>query len=210
MTETGLFFGSFNPVHIGHMAIASYIAEYTPLEEIWFIVSPHNPLKTKESLLGERDRFYMTQLAIGDDRRFRASDIEFTLPRPSYTIDTLAHLKEKYPSRRFTLIMGEDNLATLHKWKNAELLVRHHPIIVYPRLNPGRKNNRRLQEILAAASVKEIQAPIMEISGTFIRSAISEGKDVSWFVPAPVWKYIREMHFYESEGPKSEGLRSEV
>jgi len=119
MTETGLFFGSFNPVHIGHLAIANYITEYSSLKEVWFVVSPHNPLKAKESLLGERDRFYMTELAIGDDPRFRVSDIEFTLPRPSYTIDTLAHLTEKYPSRRFTLIMGEDNLTTLHKWKNA-------------------------------------------------------------------------------------------
>jgi nicotinate-nucleotide adenylyltransferase len=132
MTETGLFFGSFNPVHIGHMAIANYIAEYSSLKEVWFIVSPHNPLKVKESLLGERDRFYMTELAIGDDPRFRVSDVEFTLPRPSYTIDTLAHLTEKYPSRRFTLIMGEDNLTTLHKWKNAEILVKQYPIVVYP------------------------------------------------------------------------------
>jgi len=197
MTETGLFFGSFNPVHIGHMAIANYITEYSFLKEVWFIVSPHNPLKVKESLLSERDRFYMTQLAIGDDARFRASDIEFTLPRPSYTIDTLAHLTEKHPSRRFTLIMGEDNLTTLHKWKNAEMLVKQYPIVVYPRLYPGRRSSKRLQEILAMASVQEIDAPIMEISGTFIRSAIREGKDVSWFVPAPVWKYIREMHFYE-------------
>ena len=197
MTETGLFFGSFNPVHIGHMAIANYITEYSFLKEVWFIVSPHNPLKVKESLLSERDRFYMTQLAIGDDARFRASDIEFTLPRPSYTIDTLAHLTEKYPSRRFTLIMGEDNLTSLHKWKNAEMLVKQYPIVVYPRLYPGRRSSKRLQEILAMASVQEIDAPIMEISGTFIRSAIREGKDVSWFVPAPVWKYIREMHFFE-------------
>lgn len=197
MTETGLFFGSFNPVHIGHMAIANYIAEYSPLKEVWFVVSPHNPLKKKESLLSERDRFYMTELAIGDDTRFRVSDIEFTLPRPSYTIDTLAHLTEKYPSRRFTLIMGEDNLTTLHKWKNVEILVRQYPIVVYPRLYPGRRSSKRLQEILAMASIQEIDAPVMEISGTFIRSAIGDGKDVSWFVPAPVWKYIREMHFYE-------------
>ena len=197
MTETGLLFGSFNPVHIGHMAIGNYITEFSQLKEVWFVVSPHNPLKVKDSLLGERDRFYMTQLAIGDDQRFRASDIEFTLPRPSYTIDTLAHLTEKYPSRRFTLIMGEDNLNTLHKWKNAEMLAKQFPIVVYPRLNPGRKSSKRLQDILAMASIQEIDAPVMEISGTFIRSAIREGKDVSWFVPSPVWKYIREMHFYE-------------
>ncbi len=195
--ETGLFFGSFNPVHIGHMAIANYIAEYSSLKEIWFVVSPHNPLKAKESLLKDRDRLYMTELAIGEDPRFRVSDVEFTLPQPSYTIDTLAWLREKYPARSFTLIMGEDNLTTLHKWKNAEMLVKQYPIIVYPRLYPGRKGSKRLEEILAMASVKEIDAPVMDISGTFIRKAIKEGKDVSWFVPAPTWRYIREMHFYE-------------
>jgi len=197
MTETGLFFGSFNPVHIGHMAISNYIAEYSGLKEIWFVVSPHNPLKSKETLLGDRDRVYMTELAIGDDKRFRVCDVELSLPQPSYTVDTLAYLTEKYPSRRFTLIMGEDNLTTLYKWKNPEELVKRYPIVVYPRLNPTRKSSKRLGEILAMASVREVSAPVIEISGTFIRSAIREGKDVSWFVPSPVWKYIREMHFYE-------------
>jgi nicotinate-nucleotide adenylyltransferase len=195
--ETGLFFGSFNPVHIGHMAIANYLAEYSSLKEIWFVVSPHNPLKTKETLLKDRDRLHMTGLAIGDDLRFRVSDVEFTLPQPSYTIDTLVWLTEKHPARRFTLIMGEDNLTTLHKWKNVEVLVKQYPIIVYPRLYPGNRSSKRLQEVLSMASVTEIDAPVMEISGTFIRNAIKEGKDVSWFVPAPAWQYIREMHFYE-------------
>jgi len=195
--KTGLFFGSFNPVHIGHMAIANYLAEYSSLKEIWFVVSPHNPLKTKETLLKDRDRLHMTGLAIGDDPRFRVSDVEFTLPQPSYTIDTLAWLTEKHPARRFTLIMGEDNLTSLHKWKNVEVLVKQYPIIVYPRLYPGSRSGKRLQEVLSMASITEIDAPVMEISGTFIRNAIKEGKDVSWFVPAPVWKYIREMHFYE-------------
>lgn len=192
-----MFFGSFNPVHIGHMAIANYIAEYSSLKEIWFVVSPHNPLKAKESLLKDRDRLYMTELAIGEDPRFRVSDVEFTLPQPSYTIDTLAWLAEKYPARSFTLIMGEDNLTTLHKWKNVEMLVKQYPIIVYPRLYPGTKSSKRLEEIIAMASVMKIDAPVMDISGTFIRSAIKAGKDVSWFVPAPTWRYIREMHFYE-------------
>ncbi len=195
--KTGLFFGSFNPIHIGHMAIANYIAEYTDLREIWFVVSPHNPLKPKDSLLDDRDRFYLVELAIGNDLRFRASDIEFSLPRPSYTIDTMAYLSEKYPEREFTLIMGEDNLNTLHKWKNAAELVKRYPLIVYPRLNPGRKSSRKLQEILVMANVTEVSAPLMEISGTFIRKAIREGKDLSWYVPAPAWKYITEMHFYK-------------
>lgn len=197
MMETGLFFGSFNPVHIGHMAIANYITEYSPLSEIWFVVSPQNPLKPKNTLLGDRDRLYMTELALSNDPRFRVCDVEFTLPRPSYTIDTLTYLTEKYPSRRFTLIMGEDNLATLHKWKNAEVLVKNYRIIVYPRLNAGRRSSKRLLEILAMADITEVRAPVMEISGTFIRQAIKEGKDISWFVPAPTWRYIREMHFYE-------------
>lgn len=195
--KTGLFFGSFNPIHIGHMAIANYIAEYTDLREIWFVVSPHNPLKPKDSLLDDRDRFYLVELAIGNDLRFRASDIEFSLPQPSYTIDTMAYLSEKYPERDFTLIMGEDNLNTLHKWKNAAELVKRYPLIVYPRLNPGRKSSRKLQDILITASVTEVKAPLMEISGTFIRQAIREGKDLSWYVPAPAWKYITEMHFYK-------------
>ena len=195
--ETGLFFGSFNPVHIGHMAIANYITEYSSVKEIWFVVSPHNPLKKKDSLLGDRDRLYLTELAIGADPRFRVSDVEFSLPQPSYTIDTLAWLTEKHPSRRFTLIMGEDNLVTLHKWKNPETLVKQYPIIVYPRLYPETGKSRRLDEILAMADVQKADAPVMEISGTFIRRAISEGKDISWFLPAPVWKYIKEMHFYE-------------
>ena len=195
--KTGLFFGSFNPIHIGHMAIANYITEYTDLREIWFVVSPHNPLKSKESLLDDRDRFHLVELAIGNDLRFRVSDIEFGLPRPSYTIDTLTHLSEKYPGRSFSLIMGEDNLNTLHKWKNAPELVRRYPLVVYPRLNPGRKSSRMLQDILGEASVTEINAPLMEISGTFIRNGIREGRDLSWFVPTPAWKYITEMHFYK-------------
>ncbi len=195
--KTGLFFGSFNPVHIGHMAIANYIAEYTDLQEIWFVVSPHNPLKTKESLLDDRDRLHLVELAIGNDMRFRPSDIEFSLAQPSYTIDTMAYLSEKYTERSFTLIMGEDNLNTIHKWKNAGELVKRYPLFVYPRLNPGSKSSKKLQDILATASVTVVNAPLMEISGTFIRKAIREGKDLSWYVPAPAWKYITEMHFYK-------------
>jgi nicotinate-nucleotide adenylyltransferase len=195
--KTGLFFGSFNPIHIGHMAIANYITEYTDLEEIWFIVSPHNPLKEKNTLLDDRNRLYMVRLAIEDDPRFRASDIEFSLPRPSYTIDTMAFLTEKYPDRHFSLIMGEDNLYTLHKWKNPEELVKQYDIYTYPRKDPGKRDNPSLKKILAAARITMVPAPLMEISGTFIRSAISEGKDIAYFLPAAVWKYIQEMHYYE-------------
>lgn len=197
MTETGLFFGSFNPVHIGHLAIANYITEYSSLKEIWFVVSPRNPLKDKESLLDERHRLYITELAIGDDLRFRVSDIEFGMPKPSYTIDTLTLLTEKYPLRRFSIIMGEDNLTTLHKWKNPEILVKRWPIIVYPRPSMAGRGTKRLQEILSRAEIQRVDAPVIGISGSFIRNAIREGRDIPWFVPAPAWRYIREMHFYE-------------
>lgn len=195
--KTGLFFGSFNPIHIGHLAIANYIVEFTDLDDIWFIVSPQNPLKAKETLLDDNNRLYMVRLAIEDDPRFRASDIEFELSRPSYTIDTMAFLSEKYPERDFTLIMGEDNLCTLHKWKNPEELVKRYPIITYPRVQSGTINDPFLKKILQSARVTMAKAPLMEISGSFIRRSIKEGKDVSWFLPAPVWKYIREMHYYE-------------
>lgn len=195
--KTGLFFGSFNPIHIGHLAIANYIVEYTDLDEIWFIISPHNPLKAKNTLLDDRNRLYMVRMAIEDDLRFRASDIEFSLPRPSYTIDTMAFLSEKYPERDFTLIMGEDNLFTLHKWKNPEELVKRFPIITYPRVNAGENDDPVLKKIIKEARVTMVKAPLIEISGSFIRSAIKEGKDISYFLPAPVWKYIREMHYYE-------------
>jgi nicotinate-nucleotide adenylyltransferase len=195
--KTGLFFGSFNPIHIGHLVIANYIIEYTDLKEIWFVVSPHNPLKAKQTLLDDRNRLYMVRLAIEDDLRFRATDIEFNLPQPSYTIDTMTFLSEKYAEREFTLIMGEDNLYTLHKWKNPVELVRRFPIITYPRLKSGKSNDAGLLEILSEARITMTEAPLMEISGTFIRKAIKEGKDISHFLPAPVWKYIKEMHYYE-------------
>ena len=195
--KTGLFFGSFNPIHIGHMAIANYMLEYTSLDEIWLVVSPHNPLKEKTTLLDDRNRLYMVRLAVEDDPRFRACDIEFSLPKPSYTIDTMSFLSEKYPGREFSLIMGEDNLCTLHKWKNPEELVKRYRIYAYPRMNVVKKENQTLKNILSLADITTVNAPVMEISGTFIRDAIKEGKDIGWFMPATVWKYIQEMHYYE-------------
>ncbi len=195
--KTGLFFGSFNPIHIGHLAIANYIVEYSDLEEIWFVVSPHNPLKKKTTLLDDRNRLYMVHMAIEDDPRFRACDIEFYLPQPSYTIDTMAYIAEKYPDREFILIMGEDNLLTLHKWKNPEEIIKRYAIITYPRVNPGNADDKALASILDIAKVTRVEAPLMEISGSFIRDAIREGKDISWFVPSRVWKYLKEMHYDE-------------
>tara|TARA_Y100001933_G_scaffold96563_1_gene97380 strand:+ start:1027 stop:1614 length:588 start_codon:yes stop_codon:yes gene_type:complete len=189
--EIGLFFGSFNPIHIGHLILANYIIEHTSMNELWFIVSPQNPFKKNQSLLPEIHRLAMVNRSIEDDFRFRASNIEFGLPKPSYTSDTLAHLTEKYPDYKFSLIMGEDNLTNLHKWKNADFLVNNYDIYVYPRphAKPGKFENPSRIHIL--------DAPLIEISASFIRNSIKEKKDVSWFLPPGGWKYIDEMGFYK-------------
>ncbi|MBI35459.1 MAG: nicotinic acid mononucleotide adenylyltransferase [Flavobacteriales bacterium] len=189
--EIGLFFGSFNPIHIGHLILANYIIEHTSMNELWFIVSPQNPFKKNQSLLPEIHRFAMVNRSIEDDFRFRASNIEFSLPKPSYTSDTLAHLTEKYPDYKFSLIMGEDNLTNLHKWKNADFLVTNYDVYVYPRPNakPGKYHT--------APRIHILNAPLIEISASFIRNAIKEKKDVSWFLPPNGWKYIDEMGFYK-------------
>lgn len=197
MTKIGLYFGSFNPVHIGHIAIAGYMTEFTGLDQVWFVVSPHNPLKKKETLLADHQRFHMAQLAIGDNVRLKASDIEFRLPVPSYTIDTLTHLCEKYPLNEFSLVMGEDNLHTLYKWKNVNQLVKKFPIYVYPRTYAGTRTSPLSDHILSTAQIHTVKAPFMDISGTFIRDGIKKGKDMSYFLSPSVWKYIKEMHFYE-------------
>lgn len=188
---TGLYFGSFNPIHMGHMAIANYMVEYGGLDELWFVVSPHNPLKQKSSLLPDYQRLEMVNRALGDYPRFKASNIEFQLPQPSYTIDTLAYLDEKYPNRQFALIIGEDNLESLHKWKNYELLLEKRQLLVYPRPNcvPGQFHTHK--------NVRFIDAPLIEISSSFIRQSIKKGKDVRFFMPDKVWEYVDEMNFYK-------------
>jgi nicotinate-nucleotide adenylyltransferase len=197
MLKVGLYFGSFNPIHVGHIAIAGYMTEFEGLDEVWFVVSPQNPLKKKETLLDDYQRLHMVRLAIGDNNRLKASDIEFKLPIPSYTIDTLARLEEKYPGNKFCLVMGEDNLYTLHKWKNAATLVKKAQIIVYPRPGTDKPVSPLLDELLGSAEIRYSKAPLMEISGTFIRESIRQGKDMSYFLPEKVWKYIEEMHFYK-------------
>ncbi|MBL0331195.1 MAG: nicotinate-nucleotide adenylyltransferase [Bacteroidetes bacterium] len=189
--KVGLFFGSFNPIHVGHMVIANYMLANSDLDRIWFVVSPHNPLKEKNSLLPETHRLQMVTLAIGDNNKMKASNIEFKLPQPSYTINTLAHLKEKYPNNDFALIMGSDNLEGFHKWKNYEEILKHYELYVYPR--PNIKGS----ELFNHKRVKMIDAPLMEISSTSIRKAIKDKKDVRYFVAPAVWEYMREMHFYE-------------
>lgn len=189
--KIGLFFGSFNPVHVGHMVLANYMLEYTDLDKIWFVISPHNPLKKKNSLLDEKHRLQLVSLAIGDNAKIKASDIEFKLPQPSYTVVTLAYLKEKHPEHEFALILGEDNLLSFSKWKNYEEILKHHQLYVYPRPNTDKS------EFHNYSQVKLVNAPLMEVSSTEIRKAIQEKKDVRYFMPNAVWEYIKEMHFYE-------------
>lgn len=189
--KVGLFFGSFNPVHTGHLVLANYMLEYTDLERIWFVVSPHNPLKKKSTLLDEKQRLQMVDLAIGDNIKLKASNIEFNLPQPSYTIVTLTYLKEKYPQHEFVLIMGADNLESFHKWKNYEEILKHHQLYIYPR---PESDGGKLKD---HPRIKLINAPLMEISSTAIRQAVKEKKDMRYFMPEAVWQYIKEMHFYE-------------
>lgn len=193
MKKVGLFFGSFNPIHIGHLIIAEYMVEFTPLEQIWFVVSPRNPLKKKETLLDETHRIRMVRLAIEYDNRFKASSIEFNLPLPSYTINTLTYLNEKYPKIDFSLILGLDNVATLSKWKNYEQLLKHYKIYVYPRIYSAAEP----PALATHPSITLTDAPIVELSSTFIRKAISEGKTIKHMVPPQVGDYIKEMHFYK-------------
>jgi nicotinate-nucleotide adenylyltransferase len=190
---TGLFFGSFNPIHIGHLALANYITAYTDIEEIWFVVSPQNPLKQRNQLLDDYQRLHLVNLALRDFPRFKACNIEFKMPKPSYTVDTLAYLDEKFPDRQFVLIMGEDNLETLTKWKNYEQLLEKRQILIYPR------PNSKVTEFHHHKNIKQVNAPMMEISSSFIRKAISEGKDIRFFLPEKVWDYVVEMNFYKSK-----------
>ncbi len=186
----GLFFGSFNPIHVGHMVLGNYMASFTDLEQVWFVVSPHNPLKDKSTLLHQNQRLHMVNLAIGDSDTLKSSNIEFGLTQPSYTINTLAHLKEKYQTYRFSLIMGEDNLQSFTKWKNHEEILKNHRLYVYPRPDCDAEELKKHEQVILT------EAPLMDISSTFIRKALKDKKNVSQFVPKDVWNYIDEMNFY--------------
>ncbi len=190
MKRTGLFFGSFNPIHIGHLIIANYMATQTDLEEVWLVVSPHNPLKPKSSLANDYDRLHLVHLAVEDNSMLRASDIEFGLPKPSYTIDTLTYLKERYPTRSFALIMGSDNLNSLHKWKNFELLLRDYQIRVYRR--PNASNGAYDSH----PNVVVYEAPLLQISATYIRQCLKEGRSIRYLVPEPVFRYLSDNRLY--------------
>lgn len=193
MKKTGLFFGSFNPIHIGHLILANYILENTDMLELWFVVSPQNPFKDKKTLLADHNRLDMVERAVKNYPKMRASNIEFSLPKPSYTIDTLTYLHEKYPDASFSLIMGEDNLAGLGKWKNAETLIKNHQIIVYPRIFEGEKKD---SEYLQHENITLIKAPIIELSATEIRTMIKEGKNVRPMLPPEVFEYLDGSSFY--------------
>ena len=188
--RVGLFFGSFNPIHIGHLIIASYMAEYTDLDQVWLVVSPHNPLKEKNDLINMYDRLEMAKLASDDSPSLRVSDIELSLPQPSYTIDTLTHLKERYPQHEFCLIMGSDNLKSLPKWKNYELILRDYKLYVYPR--PGSLET----ELAGHPSVHMTETPLMELSATFVRNAVKAGKSIRYLVTESVQKFIESKNLY--------------
>jgi nicotinate-nucleotide adenylyltransferase len=188
--KIGLLFGSFNPIHIGHLIIANYMANYTALDKVWLVVSPQNPLKKYGDLINTYDRLEMAKLATDNSTHIEVSDVELKLPQPSYTIDTLAFLKEKYPQHEFALIMGSDNLVTLHKWKNYRLILRDHQVFVYPR--PGYEN----AELASHPSVTITMTPLMELSATFIRKSLAEKKNIQYFVPDAVLKFIESKSLY--------------
>lgn len=202
--KVGLYFGTFNPIHIGHLIIANYMAEYTDLDQIWMVVSPHNPLKDKKTLLADFHRLALVKEAIDDNPKLRASDIEFKLSKPSYTISTLTHLSELYPNNEFSIIMGEDNLRTFHKWYNHDKILEKHRIFVYPRVLTLQEEQevKQLSMNLLNDFKKHPnvvfceEAPVMKVSSSFIRQAIQEGKDVRYLLTEPVFKYVDKMNFY--------------
>jgi nicotinate-nucleotide adenylyltransferase len=194
--KIGLYFGTFNPIHVGHLIIANHMAEHADLDQVWMVVTPHNPLKKKSTLLADHHRLEMVFLATEDFPKIKPSDIEFKLSQPNYTVNTLVHLEEKFPEYRFSLIMGEDNLRSFHKWKNYEAILAHHDIYVYPRIattadpseNSIFKNHPKIHMI---------DAPVVEISSTSIRENIKKDKNVLPLLPSKVWEYIDHNNFYK-------------
>lgn len=192
--KIGLFFGTFNPIHIGHMILANHLAEYSNLDEVWLVITPLSPFKQKKAMLANHHRLALANIAVEGFDKLKTSDIEFKLPQPNYTINTLAYIEEKYPKYKFSLIMGEDNLKSFHKWKNYQTILENYTLYVYPRIskqtvNPLIKNHK---------NINSIKAPIIEISSTFIRQAIKDKKEVRTLLPPKVWKYIDEMNFYKT------------
>jgi len=190
--KVGLYFGTFNPIHVGHLIIANHMAEFSDLEQVWMVVTPHNPLKTKNTLLDDYKRLEMVFQATENYPKIKPSDIEFRLPQPNYTVNTLAHLHEKYPQHEFSLIMGEDNLKSLHKWKNYDVILERHDIYVYPRIS-----QEAIQpEFEIHPRIHRVDAPVVEISSTFIRDSIKAGKNVRALLPEAVWQYVDHNNLY--------------
>jgi nicotinate-nucleotide adenylyltransferase len=187
--KIGLYFGSFNPIHTGHLIIANYVAYNTDLDKVWLVVSPQNPLKPAGSLLNEHNRFHLVELAIKDEPKLRASNIEFSLPRPSFTIDTLTYLTEKFPTQQFTIIMGSDSFQNITRWRNYQQIIKHYPIYVY--LRPGHEVTETY-----GAQVEVLKAPMLDISSTDIRKWIQEGKSIRYLVPDNVVAYMAENNYY--------------
>ena len=191
--KVGLYFGTFNPIHVGHLIIANHIVENSDLDQLWMVVTPHNPLKKKSGLLADYHRLQMVHLATEDYDKIIPSDIEFKLPQPNYTVNTLAHLQEKFPQHKFSLIMGEDNLKSLKKWKNYELILNDYHLYVYPRIS----TDEVPEEFLNHPNIHQVNAPIIELSSTFIRNSIKEQKNIKPMLDAKVWEYINHNLFYK-------------
>lgn len=188
----GIYSGSFNPIHMGHLMLANYIVEFSDIDELWFLVTPHNPLKEDEVLLDEMDRLEMVKLALEDYPKLVASDFEFDLPRPSYTVNTLEKLSEKYPKHTFSLVIGADNWTVFTKWKDADSILANHHVYIYPRLSSRITIPKELKK-----SITVLDTPILEISSTFIRESVEEGKNVDAFLPEKVGQYIRTKNLYK-------------
>ena len=191
--KIGLYFGTFNPIHVGHVIIANHLVEYSDLDEIWMVVTPHNPHKNKSSLLANHHRFELVYLAVQKYDKIKPSDIEFKLPQPNYTINTLAHINEKYPQHEFSLIMGEDNLSSFNKWKDYNKILSNYELYIYPRKN----SNTIPKSLQGHPKIKRNNAPQIEISSSDIRERIKKGKDVSKFIPKMNWQFIKERGFYK-------------
>lgn len=191
--KVGLFFGTFNPIHIGHMIIANYMVEFSDLEEVWFVITPQSPFKQKTSMLSNHHRLAIANIAVENYLKLKTSDIEFNLTQPNYTINTLIHIEEKFPNNQFCLIMGEDNLKGFHKWKNYETILQNYELYVYPRISDGEIKH----QFSSRSKINKVNAPIVQISSTFIRKAIQNKKDIRTMLPENVWKYIDEMNFYK-------------
>lgn len=194
MKHIGLFFGSFNPIHVGHLIVANSMLELTNIDEVWFVVSPQNPLKERQTLLADHHRMQMVRVAIDDNYKMRACDVEMHLPIPSYTVVTLAHLSEQHPDKRFSLIIGGDNLENFRRWRNYEYILEHYDLYVYPR--PGCHPE---DELANHPHVHMVDVPMMDISSSYIRKQIEEGHPPRYMLTEPVFNYLTEMHFYEKK-----------